>query len=154
MDSVKAKLRQKNTDVAVIPGGLTSVVQPLDVCLNKPFKDKLRQKWTDWMIEGEKTYTKGGIMRAAALETVSHWVVESWNEVSDAVVERSFKKCAISNALDGIEDDMIWDDNDDDRDKTEEDDDDEESVYDDRLTGSQWNDIFGQSDTEDEFVGF
>ena len=27
----------------LIPGGLTSVVQPLDVCLNKPFKDLIRQ---------------------------------------------------------------------------------------------------------------
>ena len=36
-----------NTDIAVIPGGLTSIVQPLDVCLNKPFKDHLRSKWSE-----------------------------------------------------------------------------------------------------------
>ena len=29
--------------VAVIPGGLTTVVQPLDECLNKPFKDNVCQ---------------------------------------------------------------------------------------------------------------
>ena len=27
----------KNIDVAIIPGGCTSKIQPLDVCLNKPF---------------------------------------------------------------------------------------------------------------------
>jgi hypothetical protein len=27
-----------NVDVSIIPGGCTSKIQPLDVCLNKPFK--------------------------------------------------------------------------------------------------------------------
>jgi transposase-like protein len=40
-DAVKKRFREKNTDLAVIPGGLTSRLQPLDVSLNKPFKDKV-----------------------------------------------------------------------------------------------------------------
>ena len=36
-------------DLAIIPGGCTSKVQPLDVCLNKPFKDVLRKKWIEFM---------------------------------------------------------------------------------------------------------
>ncbi len=38
MDSIKKKLINAKTHQAVIPGGTTSVLQPLDVCLNKPFK--------------------------------------------------------------------------------------------------------------------
>ena len=38
-DEIKALLSQHNTNLVVIPGGLTSTIQPLDVCLNKPFKD-------------------------------------------------------------------------------------------------------------------
>ena len=44
-DDVKAALRQRKIDVAVIPGGLTLVLQPLDKCLNKPFKDSVRNKY-------------------------------------------------------------------------------------------------------------
>ena len=44
-DTVKQQLRENKTATAVIPGGLTSLVQSLDVCLNKPFKDRLREKW-------------------------------------------------------------------------------------------------------------
>lgn len=42
--STKNRLARINTDAAVIPGGLTSLVQPLDVCLNKPFKDCIREQ--------------------------------------------------------------------------------------------------------------
>ena len=34
-------MKQRNIDVTTIPGGLTPVVQPLDKCLNKPFKDNV-----------------------------------------------------------------------------------------------------------------
>lgn len=44
-DTVKAAFKRENTDLAVIPGGLTSILQPLDVSLNKPFKDGVRKRW-------------------------------------------------------------------------------------------------------------
>ena len=42
-NEVKAALNQRKIDVAVIPGGLTPVLQPLDKCLNKPFKDNVQE---------------------------------------------------------------------------------------------------------------
>ena len=94
VDSAKRELRENNTTTAVIPGGLTSVVQPLDVCLNKPFKDRVREKWCTWMIEGEKTFTAGGNVRAAPLSTICEWVKDSWNEIPSEMVARSFKNAA------------------------------------------------------------
>jgi len=42
VDSVKHRFQEKNTNIAIIPGGLTSKLQPLDVYINKPFKSKVR----------------------------------------------------------------------------------------------------------------
>jgi hypothetical protein len=50
--SVKNKFRESDVHLAVIPGGLTSICQPLDVAINKPFKDYLHQEWHLWMASG------------------------------------------------------------------------------------------------------
>ena len=34
-----------NSNVIVIPGGFTSIIQPMDKCINKPFKTYMRQEW-------------------------------------------------------------------------------------------------------------
>ncbi|GFT27236.1 DDE-1 domain-containing protein [Trichonephila clavipes] len=66
-DNTKKLLTECNTDIADIPDGLASLVQPLDVCINKPFKQNLKRQWNTWMLEGEKSLMKGGQMRHASL---------------------------------------------------------------------------------------
>jgi len=48
-DSVKNQLRKMNTELVVILGGMTSVLQPTDVSINKPFKDRLREQHLKWI---------------------------------------------------------------------------------------------------------
>ena len=77
---------------------------------------------------------------------------ESEHVSSDVeMVERSFKKCGISNALDGTEDDLVWKEEEDSSQVEEEPDCD---VYDDRITPEQWQELFSESDDEEEFHCF
>ena len=40
-------LKSLNTESIVIPGGMTSMLQSLDVAIDKPFKDRTRKKWQE-----------------------------------------------------------------------------------------------------------
>lgn len=84
------------------------MLQPLDVSINKPMKAAMRQKWSHWMATGEKSFTAGGRRRAPDLVTVCQWIMDAWRELDPTIITRAFKKCCISNILDGAEDDILW----------------------------------------------
>ena len=50
MGSVVQKIQELGVEVRHIPGGCTSLCQPVDVGFNKPFKDRMRKQWLSWMI--------------------------------------------------------------------------------------------------------
>ena len=69
-ERVKTALTRENTNLAVIPGGLTSILQPLDVSLNKPFKDGVRKRWMEWMAEGIHEFTASGRQKKPSKELI------------------------------------------------------------------------------------
>jgi hypothetical protein len=46
-------------------------------------------------------------------------VSAAWKAIPENTITRSFKKCCISNALYGSEDDIVWEDNVEDKDDSE-----------------------------------
>ncbi|XP_072135172.1 polycystin-1-like protein 2 [Mobula birostris] len=141
----KAALKAENTDIAVIPGGLTSALQPLDVCLNKPFKEFMRRQWNEWMMSGYQSFTPAGNIRAA-------FVLQSWEEMKAECIVKAFKKCSISNALDGTEDHLLWEEDDGDLAASKAANDVEAEIdnpHDDMGTAEEWDVIFRESDNEE-----
>lgn len=59
-DSVKTAIKRTNSITAVIPGGTTKYLQPLDIDVNHAYKVALRAEWETWMTSGEKSLTKSG----------------------------------------------------------------------------------------------
>ena len=55
MASVVNRIQEMGVEKFHIPGGCTSLCQPVDVGFNKPFKDRIRRLWTTWMIEERLT---------------------------------------------------------------------------------------------------
>ncbi len=112
-ESVKKKFRDCGFDLAVIPGGLTSICQPLDVTINKPFKDHLRKEWHLWMVNGGAGMTAAGNLRRAKLSDVCGWVKRAWEKIPDEMIIESFKTCKISSSLDGSDSEISENDDDD-----------------------------------------
>ncbi len=52
-DSVKDRCKRVNTSLAIIPGGLTKKLQPLDLSVNHIFKSNVRKCWEEWMANGK-----------------------------------------------------------------------------------------------------
>ncbi|KAG5263266.1 hypothetical protein AALO_G00262940 [Alosa alosa] len=138
-DAVKNQVKQTNSVLAVILGGLTKELQPLDIGVNRLFKAKLRASWEQWMTEGEHTFTKTGRQRRASSATICQWIVDAWAKVSVSTVVRAFTKAGIITELPGNSGDTDTDSDNDERDP------------------GMLDAVIAQllnSDTEDEFEGF
>ena len=53
-DGVTAAMLIGHTGVVKVPTGCTSKLQPLNVCINKPFKFILRECWEDHVVKAVK----------------------------------------------------------------------------------------------------
>ena len=107
-EDVKSSLKRNKVDLVVIPGGMTSQLQPLDVSINKPFKANIRRQYNEWMSGNKHALTPQGRIKRAGLDVFVTWCLNAWNAIEGDMIVKSFKKCCISNALDGTEDDDLW----------------------------------------------
>ncbi len=58
MGSVSHAINALGVEVIIIPPGCTSVVQPVDIGYNKPFKGLVREKYEEWMIHDSEDLSK------------------------------------------------------------------------------------------------
>lgn len=103
-------LKKYNAEVVVIPGGCTSFLQPLDVAVNKPLKDRIRAFYKDWLLEKSKelelatsnqnaqnqVVTKGGVLRAPEELDIRKWFLEALKSIDIQLFKNSFINCGIS----------------------------------------------------------
>ena len=103
IDIVKNKIKECNTKISMIPGGLARYLQPLDVSINKPFKDELKKKYTKYCMDQQDNKAR------VTQEDLINWVAEVWydDKLSSEIISKSFKAAGITLALDGSEDEMF-----------------------------------------------
>jgi len=106
--AILQKLRNIHVTTALIPSGCTSLLQPLNTAVNRPFKDwlcKVTEKYLDSLSEGDITKW-----------TVSDWRVMTTYVVAAAarkltqkvdLVRKAFIECGISIHADGSQDHLI-----------------------------------------------
>ncbi|CAG8797952.1 32990_t:CDS:2 [Gigaspora margarita] len=60
------------------------------------------------MANSSNSITMKGNLKHASLNTVCHWVLDAWNEISEDIIVRVFKKYGILNCLSGSKDHLIY----------------------------------------------
>jgi hypothetical protein len=109
---VKRLFEECRTEIDFIPGGYTSKLQPMDVGINKPFKNYVRNQFDEWMIANLDN-------NKPKRSDVALWVSEAWKEVSQTTQQNSWRKCGFKTDTtieynDEVESAIADDDNDDD----------------------------------------
>src|ERR1700722_15777904 len=61
------------------------------------------------MSEAIKNYTPSGKIKRPFYSLVANWIKESWDAIDPNMIMHSFKCCGISNAINGTEDNLIFD---------------------------------------------
>ena len=130
------------------------------------------ERWNEWMINGDKEFTPSGNMKRPSIPLILSWICDAWHDIPSQMIVKSFKKCCISNAMDGSEDDALNSDlvkpreangADDENEQTPDvisDDaqpdtfDELDNVYDDLyddnvMTETEFHELFGESDDEE-----
>lgn len=111
-DDIKDILHAKNTTPAIIPGGMTKLLQPLDISVNRTFKTGMRLQWEQWMTSGEHSFTSTGRLRRATLSEVATWVLNAWKGVSKTCITNGFRKAEIYPYTDDAASDLSSDEDD------------------------------------------
>ena len=78
--------------------------QPLDVSINKPYKDCMSAKWQNWMLAGQHSFSAGGRIHKVELDEICRWISDPWDDIPPEMIAKLFVNCCITNALDGTED--------------------------------------------------
>ena len=99
-------LYEKGINYVLIPKGLTSILQPLDVSINRPFKD-----WMKRTYESSIAVFKTGKVPKIKREIILKWIVDNnWfddSKIKTEIIINSFLVCGISNKMDGSQDEKF-----------------------------------------------
>ncbi|UPL03100.1 hypothetical protein LCI18_014034 [Fusarium solani-melongenae] len=107
-DKVTDQLRQQKVTRALIPPGYTGQLQPLDVSVNRPLKDLLREETLIYMMNREaQGQTEWSIKDKRIMTT---WVISRAIQrlaQRREMIAKSFLTCGISVRPDGSQDHLI-----------------------------------------------
>ena len=92
---VQRFLRESGGHIAIIPGGLTCKLQPLDVSVNHPFKTYIRQEWESWMRSDSHSYTPTGRQKRATYSEVCGWIVRAWSRITRETIKNGFRAAGL-----------------------------------------------------------
>jgi transposase-like protein len=94
-------------EIMLLPPNTTSILQPLDVGINKPFKTKIKQKYVTWLMDNyDQNLILPKLPKYDRTVLLLSWVNESWNSITIELIRKSFQFCGYTTTSD--EDKCKW----------------------------------------------
>ena len=87
MTSATRHVETLGIEVDHIPGGCMGLAQPIDIRIGKPFKNRVRHKWEDWMLDGA---IDEEVTKAPTRLQVVEWCCNSFRELEGTIVCNSW----------------------------------------------------------------
>lgn len=97
MSTVVSTIQNLGVEVQHIPGGCTGLVQPVDVGIGKPLKDRVRALWDEWMVQQfEGVEVDKQKIKPPSRELLSQWIVTSLRSLPSEIVQRAWQRTGYS----------------------------------------------------------
>ena len=88
MNSVVNVIQDLGVEVEDIPGGCTSLCQPVDIGINKTFKAFLHKAWEKWMIDEGIRY---GMTSPPTRELIAKWAVYAKDQIKETHIRNVWR---------------------------------------------------------------
>ena len=88
MSSVVEAMQELGVEVEHIPGGCTGLCQPVDVGVNKPFKNRIRNQWERWMIAEGLIH---GTTSPPTRDDICRWTLVAFQNLPEQMIRNSWK---------------------------------------------------------------
>jgi len=96
---VKDFLHAREILFAVIPGGLTGLLQPCDVVWFKQLKDHIAEKIDSWKANPNHELTRNGNPKPPTNNDMSSWLSSGWAGISTERIANSFQRCFLGDFM-------------------------------------------------------
>jgi hypothetical protein len=90
---------------------MTSQLQPLDLSVSKPFRHLVCKHYDVWLNKDNHILTPSSKVKRASASIIVEWISKAWKDVPVNIIPKSFVMCCLSNVEDGMQDDILWDNN-------------------------------------------
>ncbi len=90
--AVQARLAELGITCHKLPKGCTGTVQPIDVGIGKPFKDRVRSKWWSFMTRTTADNAAVGVKAKTLRRQAISWAYKSWRSIPQGIVRNAWRK--------------------------------------------------------------
>ena len=110
-NEVKQVFKELNCTTSFIPSGCTSFIQVLDVAINKPLKNCIKELSEIHYDNHIDKWENGKYSIGDCRIIITQWVGQAWQELhaeQSHLIIKAFRKVGLSLAVDGFEDSELY----------------------------------------------